>query len=177
MPEAPTLDGTLPDLQAAFQNLEDALGAVGVSVRINDWGGFRTAADTATLAAMRQSGEASGPLAPYGQSYHDYGAAVDVSPLAWPSGMTYAEAVQAIADAAPVAGLRQPLPETDPSHLELPISLAQAAAEYNAMVAGGGGTLSEVTSAALAPSALLDVVIIVAIVGGVVILARPARRS
>ena len=154
-----TLDGTLPQLQQAVAKLERLAAARGVSVQVNDFGGYRDAADTQTIQYYRQadydaaleSGQIPTyetidqfrPLAEFGTSYHNYGAAADLSPLAWPSGRSYAWAVQQLAELAPAAGLRQPLPTTDPAHFELPISLDQAAqlwAQFSGAPALAGGT-------------------------------------
>ena len=148
-----TLAGTLPQLQAAYTRLEQLAAQAGISVTVNDYGGFRDAADTARILFYRQADYDAAlqagdippyetidqfrPVAEYGESFHDYGAAVDVSPMAWPASESYDWAVAQLGAFAPRAGLRQPLPTTDPAHFELPVSLADAQAMYAA--AGGSG--------------------------------------
>lgn len=149
-----TLVGCLPQLVDAYNCLAQAAAGFGIGVAINDYGGFRTAATTAEIMAYRTrdyaaalaSGEIPAsvsvdqfrPIAEYGASFHDYGAAVDVSPVSWPSGLSESDAAASLGVLAGGCGLRQPLPVSDPAHLELDLSLSDAAALY-ASYAGAGG--------------------------------------
>lgn len=146
MPALGSLDGTLPELQALYYALVARLSPLGVSVQINDYGGFRTEADTSAILAARQTdyahAVASGAIpssesldqfraiAPYGESWHDYGAALDLSPLAWPSTETQSTAQAQLVAAAEAVGFAHPLPASDPAHFTLPVSLAQAKSLY-----------------------------------------------
>lgn len=141
-----SLDGTLPQLQQAVAKLEQLAAGRGISVELNRFGGYRDAATTQQILYYRQadydaaleSGEIPPsetidqfrPIAEFGTSFHNYGAAADLSPLAWPASESYAWAVQQLGQLAPAAGLRQPLPATDPAHFELPVSLDQAQQLY-----------------------------------------------
>lgn len=191
MPRVGSLDQTLPEIQFAYGEIQQTLGGEGITVQINDYGGFRTPADTSEILAYRATDYATAlaagkipatlsldayrPIAPYGESYHDYGAALDLSPLAYPSSMTWGEAMDAIAQAATAAGLVQPLPSSDPAHFQLPLSLAAAQAEWNQYYGSGVAMLPAVVSTGVSP--LVDVVIVAVVIGGVALLANRRRRS
>lgn len=174
-----TLAGSLPQLSLAYQLLEQLAAKVGVSFQINDFGGFRTPAITALILQYRQqdyaaaiaAGEISPgetvdtfrPIAPYGQSWHDYGAAFDVSPIAWPASESYDWAVAQLGALAPAAGLVWPLPSTDPAHFQLPISLDEAAADYAAFAGGSGSPVAGLPPA----GSVAGVLVVVLMLAGV----------
>ena len=95
MPLPSALQGALPETVAAWNALESAAMAQGIAFTLNDFGGVRTPADTALILQYRETDYAAAlaadtipadttisqfrPIAPYGQSYHDYGAAFDVT--------------------------------------------------------------------------------------------------
>jgi hypothetical protein len=72
------------------------------------------------------------PIAPYGQSYHNYGAAFDVWVLSVPEGKTQAWGLLMLQNAAAAVGLRSGVSFGDPPHFELPITLADARARWQA---------------------------------------------
>ncbi len=142
------LTGCLPELGAAWDALTQAAAAAGGTFTLNDYGGVRTQADTTQILGYRQTdyeaAVASGaippdttlqqfrPIAPWGHSYHDFGAAFDVTA----HGITQA----ALGALAPSCGLRWggTWSTPDPAHFELDISLAEARAKWDTWVASGG---------------------------------------
>lgn len=152
------LDGTLPALQTAFDGLTSYLSTLGIRVAVADYGGFRTQADTAQILQYRQddydaavkAGQVSPattldefrPIAAYGSSFHDYGAAFDLAVEGEPSGVTAEQALAMAGGVAPQYGLRWGgnFSNPDYDHFELNESLAQAADDYSAYVASGGGS-------------------------------------
>ncbi len=147
----------LPELTQAWYTLEQLAATHGVQIGIADDGGFRTQADTTRdvgyrdteYAAYVQTQKAAGrpvqsenvwrPIAPYGSSYHNYGAARDFTIVIKPSSMTTDAAMALVRSLAPAAGLRAIYPGTnDPPHLELPISLDDAAQRWSDYQAGTG---------------------------------------
>lgn len=149
------LSGTLPETQAAYQNLTAALASRGITARVADYGGVRTLADTNQILQYRtddytaavNAGEINPavtslqrfrPISPYGSSYHNYGAAFDLLIIARPAGMTEAQALALAGGMAPAYGLRWGGTFTNPDtpHFELAIPLATAQAKYAAMTGG-----------------------------------------
>jgi uncharacterized protein YaaQ len=145
----------LPQTLAAYDAIRAALAGHGYTVSLADFGGFRTQADTTLILEYRQedynAAVAAGKIspdttlqqfraiAPYGSSYHDYGAAFDLS---GPSA-----ALKLAGQLAPSYGLRWPLPTRDPAHFELDMTLEDARALFNAggadaTSAGGGGDVT-----------------------------------
>ena len=147
------LANALPETVAAWNAMEAAAAARGVTFALNDFGGVRTQADTTLIEQYRQTDYnaalAKGTIrpdttlnqfraiAPWGHSYHDYGAAFDISPQSRPAGMSYDAAVQLLGSLAPACGLKWPLPSTDPAHFELNVTLAAASAMWSNWVASG----------------------------------------
>lgn len=159
MPDVPNaLAGALPETIAAWNALTDAAAAQGITFTLNDFGGVRTQADTTLIEGYRQTdfqhAVATGqipadttlqqfrPIAPWGRSYHDYGAAFDISPVAYPASMGYTGAVKALGALAPSCGLRWggTWSTPDPAHFELPITLTEAAAKWSNWQASGGAS-------------------------------------
>lgn len=157
-----SLSGTLPPLQNAFAQLAQFGAARGISIGVADYGGVRTQSDTARIVSYRQAdfdaavraGQVRAdttlqqfrPIAPFGQSYHNYGAAFDVAILARPASITEAQAQAILGSYAPNVGLRwggtfhggNPDSGADFPHFELAIPLGQARALYEQ----SGGTAS-----------------------------------
>lgn len=147
------LANALPETVASWNALEAAALSRGVTFRLNDFGGVRTQADTTLIEQYRQTDYnralANGsiaadttlnqfrPIAPWGHSFHNYGAAFDISPESRPADMSYDAAVKLLGSLAPSCGLKWPLPASDPAHFELNISLAAAAAKWSNWVASG----------------------------------------
>lgn len=155
----------LPELVARMQELERRANAEGIFFRVADYGGTRTEADTARILAYRdadyaiyeakerQAGRTPLPketwrrIAPYGSSYHNYGAARDLIITAKPGGMTSTAAMDRVATIAPSIGLRRPLPKDDPGHFELAITLADARARWGNYVAAAGASANSAGAA------------------------------
>lgn len=151
MPLPSALQGALPETVAAWNALESAAMAQGIIFTLNDFGGVRTPADTALILQYRETDYAAAlaadtipadttisqfrPIAPYGQSYHDYGAAFDVTaqgPMADPQG--------ALGALAPSCGLRWGGTFTNPDepHFELALSLPAVRAMWANWQSSGG---------------------------------------
>ncbi|MGH9884107.1 MAG: hypothetical protein ACREBE_01160 [bacterium] len=149
----------LPELVDAWRELEQLAGEEGITLAIADFGGFRTAADTSLILSYKQQDYdayaarergagrsplpitgpwedgSSRPIAPFGQSYHDYGAARDFVIVGRPAGMSVSEAELRVDDLAEYLGLDTGRSYGDRRHVELPISLQEARdrwAEYSA---------------------------------------------
>jgi hypothetical protein len=153
-----SLNGTLPDLQAAYSQLAAIASAHGLTIGIADFGGLRSETDTTTILGYRQAdynaavraGSISAdttlqqfrPIAPFGNSYHNYGAAFDVSILSRPSSQSESSALAMLGQYAPALGLRWGGNFSDPDypHFELDLSLSDAQAEYDAMTGGSSDT-------------------------------------
>ncbi len=80
---------------------------------------------------------AARPIAPWGSSFHDFGAAFDIIPVSWPDGMNIGDAQNALGAIAPTVGLRWggdwPGTKRDPRHFELAISLDDAKSRWEAL--------------------------------------------
>lgn len=155
----------LPQMAQLWDELVQTLSAQGIAIDVADWGGYRTAADTAAILNIRQqeydryvaaggtlpitgawSDGARWPIAPYGRSYHDYGAARDIKVVSAPAGMSGLAVTAAIDEAAESVGLRTGASFGDPLHVELPITLAEAQAAW----AQSGGASSSSSSSTVA---------------------------
>lgn len=150
------IPGALPQTQDAYAALSAALVPRGISITLAPYGGTRTEADTNLILQYRQNdyNHDNGlpadtvtdvdtlnryrPIAPYGESYHNYGAAFDILITGRPSGMTLTGAYEAAGELAPSLGLRWGgnFPNPDIRHFELDESLADAAAQYSAFTGG-----------------------------------------
>lgn len=142
-----SISSALPQLIAAEAALHARADALGIGYRIADFGGVRTEADTAIIIGYRAADYAAAiahdpsvalipintwrPIAPFGSSYHNYGAAFDVLITSTPDGMSAASALQTLKSLAPSVGLRSNVPN-DPPHFELPITLDEAKALFGA---------------------------------------------
>lgn len=162
-----TLDGVLPELALAFEGLRANLNARGIDVAIADYGGVRTLADTTRILEYRRNdynaAVAAGalsptvdirawrPIAPFGSSYHNYGAAFDLKIIKTPPGMSPASALAYAGGLAPAFGLRWgggpdfPANRKDPPHFELAISLADARALYERFSSSSGLGLPDIS--------------------------------
>lgn len=149
----------LPQMAELWDELVQVLSAQDITIGVADFGGFRTAADTAEILNDKQADYdayvaaggtlpitgpwddgSSRPIAPYGRSFHDYGAARDVKVLSAPAGMSGLAVTAAIDAAAESVGLVTGASYGDPLHVQLPISLDEAKAQWAAYVAAGGDT-------------------------------------
>ena len=181
------LSETLPQLQDAESRLYAyATGTLGIDYRIADFGALRTEADTNRILGYRQNDYAAAvradprvasipinkwrPIAPFGSSYHNYGAAFDV--LITNSG-PYAsadDALQALKAAAPSFGLSSSVPN-DPPHFELPIGLGDAQQLWTDYTTGGGGVNVRISGGADAAA-----LVAVALLGALLFAIRYFRR-
>jgi hypothetical protein len=137
------LRNALPELIAAEQRLRKNATNHGITYVIAEFGGIRSQADTtqamkyreADYAVYRANARAKNqtvldintfrPIAPFGNSWHNYGAAFDVFVTVVPEGRTQQWGLDILKLAAPSAGLRSNVPN-DPPHFELPVSLSTA---------------------------------------------------
>ena len=181
----PTLTNTLPELQQAEARLRAAAAARGVTYVIADFGGLRSQADTARILQYRAQDYAAAvrarpdtantpitkwrPIAPFGSSYHNYGAAFDVLVTGHPAGVN---GYSVLGQLAPAAGLRWGgSPEftasgkVDIPHFELPISLVAARIKWLGPVGGAAATGRAIgVAAANNPVAVIAGVIVLALV-------------
>lgn len=141
------LSGALPATVDAYAAMAAYLASNGITAGVADFGGVRTEADTTTIMGYRLAdyNKAHGvpldtpqslavlqpfrPIAPWGDSFHDYGAAFDLAIIARPSDMSEYAALAFAGAYAPQIGLRWggQFPNPDPAHFELSIPLADAA--------------------------------------------------
>lgn len=168
-----SISGALPALLAGYNQLQSRASALGISFVIADFGGIRTQADTILIMGYRAADYAAAviadpsvantpintwrPIAPFGSSYHNYGAAFDVKITGAPAGMSYDDALQQLKLAAPACGLRSEV-DNDPPHFELPISLDDARAQWTAQGNTTPG-ISVVTEQNIAAASTVGVVV------------------
>lgn len=140
------LSACLPELREREALLDARCQMEGIVYRIADFGGMRNVEQTARILRYREADYraaiAADPrvaripitvwraIAPYGQSRHNFGAAFDVEPLAWPLGMTYGGALERIALLAPLVNLRNGASFRDIRHQELPDALPLLRVRY-----------------------------------------------
>lgn len=149
----------LPELVTAWSELLRLAAARGITVTIEDFGGYRTQADTSLILGYRDQdyalyvarAKAAGqtpvseaafrPIAAYGASAHNYGAARDAEITGAPAGMTDAQALAVLGSLAPQAGLRWGGTFTNPDtdHFELPWTLDEWAGRWTDYQNGAGG--------------------------------------
>lgn len=165
-----SLLGVLPELRAAEQRLRDLAFRAGLVYTVADFGGLRSQADTVRILKYRDDDyalylrklapgktpipkNAWRPIAPWGSSFHNYGAAFDVSMVRG----TLAQ-LGALASAA---GLRWggTFRNPDGPHFELPLTLAAAKARWEAQ----GNTVAPPRLGAAAPLSLTVVAAVVLI--------------
>lgn len=167
-----SISDALPQLRAAEAALHLRADALGIEYRIADFGGVRTQADTALILGYRAADYAAAiardpsvafipinvwrPIAAFGTSFHNYGAAFDVLVTGTPSGTTATQALAQLKALAPSVGLRSNVPN-DPPHFELPISIEQARALF------GAPKLIDTTTAAISGAFVLAVIAAIAL--------------
>ena len=143
---------TLPELRQAELKLRGYAAKEGIVYEIAPFGAFRTESDTAKILKYRDDDyavyvrnmQAQGKgaqivakekwrrIAPYGRSFHDYGAAFDVQVMQMPSGMTLRQALVHLGALAGLCGLRWGGSFDDPVHFELDIGITDAADRWDA---------------------------------------------
>jgi hypothetical protein len=148
----------LPELRDAEALLRKNASQHGITYNIADFGGLRTQADTVKIMQYRANDYAEylktvpdgqtptpidswRPIAPFGVSYHNYGAAFDVNVTAVPAGRTLAWGLAIMKNAAPAVGLRSDIP-SDPPHFELPITLSDAKGRWALFMGTPSGSSS-----------------------------------
>jgi hypothetical protein len=137
----------------AHDQLTAALRAQGITTKIANYGGLRSLADTTTILQYRANDyahdlaagivssstpiEVYRPIAPFGSSYHNYGAAFDLAIVSAPPGISSYHALQIAGNLAPSYGLRwgggpefTAANRTDSPHFELAIPLSEARRRY-----------------------------------------------
>lgn len=163
------LQGLMPGTIAAYNALEQYGQTVGITFTIAPYGGLRTQSDTTKILGYRQddynAALAAGtirpdttlqqfrPIAPFGSSYHNYGAAFDVwitstpqgtAPDSWTQAPGFENARRVLAAFAPSIGLRWggTFPNPDPPHFEVAVPLTVAQSMYKQFLADGGSASS-----------------------------------
>lgn len=160
----------LPEMAGAWDAVAAEAAAEGIEIELADFGGFRTAGDTSLILQYKQDdynayaarARAQGltpvpitgawdddgtnrPIAPYGKSYHDYGAARDFIVSSHPDTMSTTDAVARVDAIAVAAGLSTGKGYGDSRHLQLAISLDAAKqrwAEYTGQSSSSSGGAS-----------------------------------
>lgn len=173
------IDKALPETQDAFRQLKAHADSLGMTIHVLATGGVRTQSDTALYMAYRAADYAAEcavnpatrhipigqwrPIAPYGHSFHNYGAAFDIA-FDELGDYSYDDALASLGGIASVFGLRWggtfAKTETsgpDPVHFELDISLDEAKARWAAT--GPHSPAGFVTWAALAVTIVIGVII------------------
>lgn len=151
-PDAALVPGnSLPELRAGEQGLRAQAAREGISYVIAPFGGpLRTQADTtnilryraadyaAYVARQKAAGRAVVDIdtfrrvAPFGLSFHNYGAAFDINIDTWPTGMTADQALTHVGAMAAAHGLRWGAAFGDTPHFELAKTLEQVKAAWQA---------------------------------------------
>lgn len=155
------MSGLLPLFAERFERLRaELVRKYNVDIAVNDWNGilpgdggatFRTESDTTRDMRNREIEYAAyaaktanplpintwRPIAPYGKSFHNYGAAADWK-IIKNGGRTDAAIERIVADEAPACGLRSGLSFNDGKHIEVALTLAEARQLYESAEAGRG---------------------------------------
>lgn len=160
MPANPSLDYSLPQLRAAEARLRAVAQQMGISYALAEYGGMRTQADTNQILGYRAQDYRAAvarnpavaripidqwrPIAPFGRSLHNWGAAFDIVITGAPAGWSRDKALSALGALAPSIGLKWggnfPKDRIDTPHFELPMSVVDARAAYLAFTQGKGYT-------------------------------------
>lgn len=186
----PQLVGALPELQRADARLTALAGQQGITYTVADFGGVRSLSDTTRILEYRdtdyrayvdalrarnplavpQAKERWRPISAFGLSFHNYGAAFDVTVTGYPVALGAAGALAVLQRLAPAAGLVSGVTfptRRDPPHMQLPITLAEARRRFLALGGVAGVPLSPATVGAG----------IILVAGALFALARAAGRS
>lgn len=139
----------LPELLEAEAKLRAEAAKLGITYGIAAFGGVRTQSDTTRILkyrdddwavavrrdpglAKRTTKEKWRPIAPFGSSFHNYGAAFDLEIISAPPGRSKQWAHDELDKIAPRVGLRTGDSFNDEPHFELPITLAEAKRRWEA---------------------------------------------
>mgnify|MGYP001580514253 CR=1 FL=1 len=156
-----TLHGEDPELTAKIEELRALALLDGIQFDTAPFGGVRTEADTVRILKYRDDDYAKyeaacaaqsppraptekalwRPIAPFGLSMHNYGAARDVKIVKKPDSFSEAEALRRLGSLAPQCRLRWGgtfQKKIDPPHFQLPITLSAANARWTPTVIAGG---------------------------------------
>lgn len=184
----------LPALDDAIAQLEQRAAAEGIGFAIANFGGFRTAADTALILGYRDADYAvyaakqlaNGvtpiamkkwrPIATYGNSFHDYGGARDLTITYKPSWMSDSDALARLGELAPSVGLRWGGSFNDPAHFELPVPIGAAAAAWAEYSGSGSATPATSSPSSSSSSSTAAAFAVVAAIGFAIAIARARRR-
>lgn len=146
---AEAIKGALPQLIVAEQRLSQLAATKGIRYRIAPFGGVRSQADTTRILEYRdadytayvsalQPGQKQIPkeqwrkIAPFGTSYHNYGAAFDIQITTKPQGVTNAQALGIVGSLAEQAGLQWGADFGDEPHFQLRVTLQKASQLWQA---------------------------------------------
>lgn len=150
-----TLAGELPELTAAIEELRKLGRADGIEFDTANFGGVRSEADTVKILKYRDDDyavyvrnlatshpdrvpvakEMWRPIAPFGSSFHNWGAARDVKIIQRPASFSEAEALRRLGSYATECGLTWGgtfKRKVDPPHFQLNCTLAEAQAKWHA---------------------------------------------
>lgn len=136
--------GCLPALVAAYTALQRAASPLGITFTVADYGGLRDQATTQQLQQWEAQAVAAGqkpyPVAPWGESKHDVGAAFDAR-IVDAGGWT--DALLQLGSLAQQCGLlwggTWPGTKEDRPHFELPASLAELRTDWSAFTTATEG--------------------------------------
>lgn len=164
-----SLAGALPALVLAHDQLLSRAQAMGIDFDVADFGGVRTFADTVLIMAYRAADYAAEivrnpsvanipintwrPIAPFGSSMHNFGAAFDVKITK--GGDAALSQLKAL---APSVGLRSNVPN-DPPHFELPMTLEQAQTLWAQVGNSAPGVISVFTTPNIAAASTVAVIV------------------
>lgn len=184
-----SIAGALPSLITAYGLLQARAHAIGIDFDIADFGGVRTYADTVLIMGYRAADYAVAvahdpslintpintwrPIAPFGQSMHNYGAAFDVKITKTPQGVSSDSALSQLKSIAPDVGLSSDVPN-DPPHFELPISLDDAKAQWEAQ--GNADPTDNPVLRVITPENAVAASSVAVVVGLILALAAARRR-
>lgn len=150
-----TLEGEDPLLTANLEKLREKARLEGIEFDTADFGGVRTEADTTRILKYRvddyavyirnlkaaSPGKAPTPIgkwrpiAPFGSSMHNFGCARDLKVTRYPDSFSRSAALNRLGALARSCGLEWGgawRGKVDPPHMQLPITLAQARARWEA---------------------------------------------
>lgn len=137
------LSDALPELLGKLEQLRMLAEREGIGFEIADYGGLRTESDTLRILRYRDddwnaavkadpallrrtSKEKWRPIAQWGSSMHNYGAAFDVRITKNPPKKSGLQSLSRLVELARTVGLKPGADFGDPPHFELPIGLAGA---------------------------------------------------
>lgn len=171
------LRGALPELIAADAKLTSLAAARGITYELADFGGVRSPSDTTRILNYRDTDYAAyvaelrarsplavpvakdtwRPIAAFGNSFHNWGAAFDVRVTSYPKALGgAANALAVLQSLAPAAGLVSGATfptRKDPPHMQLAISLAEAKRRFQALGGVAGFPLATAASVAVVVAA------------------------